>query len=145
MRQMIAYNKPLYTFQDAMRWTLNIAEAIAFMHSLRPIVIHRDLKCDNILLAGEKGSMTAKIADFGLHARLDVTDGGVDTDQLNNGYELTGKTGAFTYMSPEVLLSKPYNEKVDVFSFGIIMCELFSKTLIATQYMNTTEYDETMK
>ena len=33
-------------------------------------------------------------------------------------YQMTGQTGAFVYMAPEVLLAKPYNEKVDVFRCG---------------------------
>jgi hypothetical protein len=33
-------------------------------------------------------------------------------------YQMTGQTGAFVYMAPEVLLTKPYNEKVDVFRCG---------------------------
>ena len=50
--------------------------------------------------------------------------GGADGEQpsaaerlrmLEKKYEMTGKTGAYVYMAPEVLLQKPYNEKVDVF------------------------------
>ena len=45
-------------------------------------------------------------------------------------------------MAPEVLLQKPYNEKVDVFSFGIVVFELFSKRLVGADYLNTTQWDE---
>ena len=36
----------------------------------------------------------------------------------------TGTTGSCVYMAPEVHLLQPYNEKVDVFSFGVMMYEV---------------------
>ncbi len=41
-------------------------------------------------------------------------------------YRMTGNTGTISYMAPEVALSKPYNEKVDVYSFAIILWQLLS-------------------
>ncbi|CAL8471285.1 g10827 [Coccomyxa elongata] len=40
-------------------------------------------------------------------------------------FEMTGKTGSYFYMAPEVANGQPYNEKADVFSFGCILYELF--------------------
>ncbi|KAK9918987.1 hypothetical protein WJX75_008520 [Coccomyxa subellipsoidea] len=40
-------------------------------------------------------------------------------------YEMTGKTGSYFYMAPEVANEEGYNQKADVFSFGVIMYELF--------------------
>jgi serine/threonine protein kinase len=39
-------------------------------------------------------------------------------------YELTGQTGSLMYMAPEVYNGQPYNEKADVFSFGMMMYEV---------------------
>ncbi len=36
-------------------------------------------------------------------------------------YNLTEAVGSWAYMAPEVVLGQPYNEKVDVFSFGVIV------------------------
>ena len=69
-----------------------------------------------------------------------AADGG--PSQTAAKYDMTGKTGAFCYMAPEVLMGQPYNELVDVFSFGIVMFELVSRRLISADMMNTTEWDE---
>jgi len=42
----------------------------------------------------------------------------------NETYKMTGFTGTLAYMAPEVALRKPYNEKVDVYSFGIILWQM---------------------
>jgi serine/threonine protein kinase len=49
-------------------------------------------------------------------------------DRLGHGdfYKLTSKVGSIPYMAPEVALSKPYNEKCDVFSFGILFYEIMT-------------------
>jgi serine/threonine protein kinase len=47
-------------------------------------------------------------------------------------------------MAPEVLRSLPYNERVDVFSFGIILYELFARRLVGSDLMNMTEWDESV-
>jgi serine/threonine protein kinase len=64
---------------------------------------------------------TVKVFDFGLakslrHDRLSYSD----------YYNLTGKVGSIPYMAPEVALSKPYNEKCDVYSFGILLYEIIA-------------------
>lgn len=43
--------------------------------------------------------------------------------------EMTGRTGSFTYMAPEVIRNEQYNEKADVFSFAMVMYNLFHRTL----------------
>lgn len=42
-----------------------------------------------------------------------------------------------TSQAPEVFLREPYNEKCDVFSFGVLAFELFSRQLLLTTYVNT--------
>ena len=40
---------------------------------------------------------------------------------------MSGRTGSFMYMAPEMYNNKEYTEKVDVFSFGVCMYELLHK------------------
>ncbi|PNH12221.1 Dual specificity protein kinase shkB [Tetrabaena socialis] len=56
-------------------------------------------------------------------------------------YGLTGQAGSCCYMAPEVFLRQPYNAKVDVFSMGVLMYELWSHKLLQTTYTQTAKGD----
>ena len=43
----------VYTYEDGLRWSIQIASALANLHAQRPLIIHRDLKLDNVLLTGD--------------------------------------------------------------------------------------------
>lgn len=53
------------------------------------------------------------------------------TDALSVVYNRTGNTGSHIYMAPEVFRGEPYNTKVDVFSFGVVLYELMARTMLA--------------
>eukprot|EP01041_Mallomonas_annulata_P002240 gene2240-4355_t len=95
-----------------------LADAIYYLHEeFHPyaMIVHRDLKPANI---GFTESGILKLIDFGLcsvvHKKI----------ELNQTYDMTGATGSLRYMAPEVILARPYNEKVDIYSYGIIMWEI---------------------
>ncbi|CAK0785797.1 hypothetical protein CVIRNUC_009008 [Coccomyxa viridis] len=48
---------------------------------------------------------------------------------VENMFDLTGRTGSYFYMAPEVLHNEPYNEKADIFSFGVLMYEVLTGTI----------------
>ncbi|CAM6023059.1 unnamed protein product [Sphagnum balticum] len=103
----------------AVQFALDIARGMNYLHQHKPeAVVHRDLKPRN-LLENEAGHL--KVADFGLGKFI----GPVTTDGEADLYEMTGETGSYRYMAPEVFLHKHYNETVDIFSFGIIVQEMF--------------------
>jgi serine/threonine protein kinase len=60
-----------------------------------------------------------KIIDFGL-ARV-VDNASPDCGEV---FEMSGETGSLRYMAPEVASAEVYNQKADVYSFGIILWEL---------------------
>jgi len=99
-------------------WTLvkrvacGAARGMAYLHSGSPPVLHRDLKSANLVL---DESYTAKVCDFGL-SRLKAQE-----------RSMTGNCGTVQWMAPEVLANLSYNEKADVFSYGIILWELLSR------------------
>ncbi|XVF48733.1 hypothetical protein PTKIN_Ptkin03bG0213300 [Pterospermum kingtungense] len=103
---------PLPPFEERLARALEIAQAMQHLHEQKPKVIHRDLKPSNIFLDDAKH---VRVADFG-HARF------LGDEEM----ALTGETGTYVYMAPEVIRCEPYNEKCDVYSFGIILNELIT-------------------
>ncbi|KAF0983379.1 hypothetical protein FDP41_010444 [Naegleria fowleri] len=93
---------------------LGIAKGMNYLHSLQPRgIIHRDLKPGNILL---DRNFTSKICDFGLSKTLSNSCSKAATTNV----------GTLFYMANEMIeTSSQYNHKVDVFSFAIVMWELF--------------------
>ncbi|KAL0486427.1 serine/threonine-protein kinase [Acrasis kona] len=88
----------------------DICRAMSFMHTRDHPLCHRDLKPSNVLL--DKNLSVAKICDFGTSKSISTAT-------------MTGNIGTFMYMSPEILHNLPYNESCDVYSFGIVMHEIF--------------------
>lgn len=89
---------------------LHIAEALSYLHSRKPKVIHRDLKSKNVLL---NMYLEAKLSDFGI-ARMRYL---VET-------HMTAGVGTSFWIAPEVLLGQDYNEAADIFSFGVVLSEI---------------------
>lgn len=77
-----------------------------FLHSRN--IMHRDIKPENILLSESNGFKEVKIADFSLAE---------DFSERN----IKAKCGTPGYMAPEIFLKKPYDEKVDIYSLGIVL------------------------
>ncbi|KAK7318055.1 hypothetical protein RJT34_02752 [Clitoria ternatea] len=96
----------------AVKQALDVARGMAYVHGLG--LIHRDLKSDNLLIFGDK---SIKIADFGV-ARIEVQTEG-----------MTPETGTYRWMAPEMIQHRPYTQKVDVYSFGIVLWELITGML----------------
>jgi alpha-tubulin suppressor-like RCC1 family protein len=94
--------------KDRLRIALEIAKGVNYLHSFKPPILHRDLKSLNILL---DKNLTVKIADFGWARLRDI--------------HMTKQRGTFQWMAPEVIRKNSYSEKADVFSFGIILWELW--------------------
>lgn len=89
-----------------------IAQALNYLHNNDPPVIHRDLTPSNVLLS--KDLQIAKVADFGL-SRV-----------LNKEGNMTSAIGSCVYMAPEVFRGGAYDEKVDVYSFSLILWTLWT-------------------
>ncbi|RHY81245.1 hypothetical protein DYB35_001406 [Aphanomyces astaci] len=88
---------------------VNLADAVTYLHSFDPPILHRDLKSRNVLLSD---TFTAKLTDFGISREL-----ADDT--------MTTEAGTAAWTAPEVLTNNGhYNEKADMYSFGVVLSEL---------------------
>jgi hypothetical protein len=85
---------------------LGFAQAISYLHSLE--IIHRDIKTENVLL-NSKGE--PKLCDFGFARQWDKS-------------KTMTMCGTDEFMAPEIIFSTPYDEKIDVYSFGITLAEI---------------------
>ena len=74
--------------------------------------------------------------DFGLCALLKR-----DAKDMSGKYTMTGCTGTLRYMAPECALNQPYNEKVDIYSYGMVIYELLTNNSPFRGYSRTYMYN----
>lgn len=105
-------------YKKVVQLALDMARGLSYLHSKK--IVHRDVKAENMLLDRKK---TVKIADFGV-ARVEAQD----------DCNMTGQTGTLGYMAPEVLEGRPYDHKCDVYSYGVVLWEIYCCTLAYANY-----------
>ncbi len=77
--------------QAMKRWAYQILEALVYLHAHVPPIIHRDLKCDNILVNGTSGQV--KVADLGLASVVQKGLSVVGEARLDGGWVVGGREG----------------------------------------------------
>lgn len=87
-----------------------VIESVEYLHSLSPPILHRDLKPENILI----NSKDLKIIDFGWSNV---------NDDFRNTY-----CGTPDYLCPEMIMGTGHNEKLDIWTLGVLMFELLIGT-----------------
>ncbi|XP_011893291.1 PREDICTED: LIM domain kinase 2 isoform X3 [Cercocebus atys] len=124
-------NMDPFPWQQKVRFAKGIASGMAYLHSM--CIIHRDLNSHNCLIKLDK---TVVVADFGL-SRLIVEERKRPpmekattkkrTLRKNDRKKRYTVVGNPYWMAPEMLNGKSYDETVDIFSFGIVLCEIIGQ------------------
>ena len=105
----------LISEKEAAKIIKEIAKGIKYMNLFG--LVHRDLKPENIVFENKDDIKSLKIIDFGL------------TKTLARQEKTNEAIGTLTYLAPEVFSHKPYNNKIDIWSIGIILFFLLSGCL----------------
>ncbi|RWW77172.1 hypothetical protein BHE74_00014685 [Ensete ventricosum] len=105
-------------------WARQILHGLAYLHGHEPPVIHRDIKCDNILINGHLGQV--KIGDFGLAA------------VLRGSQPAHTVIGTPEFMAPE-LYEEEYDELVDIYSFGMCVLEMLTSEYPYSECFNPAQ------
>ena len=102
---------------------VDVCEGVAAMHNLRPSLLHRDLKVENILRAS---ATSYKLCDFG--SATPVSPRPPQTTQEIRALEADlNKHTTLQYRAPEmvdVFLRRPIDEKSDVWALGVLLYKL---------------------
>jgi serine/threonine protein kinase len=128
LRDLLSQNVPLSLVQR-MRMARDAAQGMTWLHSSDPVFIHRDLKTSNLLVDDDLG---IKLCDFGL-SQIKLRG-----ENLRDGAE--GAKGTPLWMAPEVMAAEIFNEKADVYSFGIVLWEILTRREPFEEFDNYDEF-----
>ncbi|KAL3675898.1 hypothetical protein R1sor_025846 [Riccia sorocarpa] len=102
------------TWAQRLKICVGVAKGLSYLYEeLQPKVIHRDIKPQNILLDKD---WNAKIADFGMARPM----------KGDEGTQATRVGGTVGYLAPEYAIQGLITEKLDVYSYGILLLQIIS-------------------
>ena len=104
-------------------WCRQILNGLNYLHTRDPPIIHRDVKCENIFINGNHGEV--KIGDLGL-ATFRFRD------------HASSVLGTPEFMAPE-LYDEKYDEKVDIYAFGMCVVEMVTKEYPYSECTNAAQ------
>jgi serine/threonine protein kinase len=96
--------------EQTLGFAKDIAKGVKYLHALRPMIIHRDLKSSNLLIDDRN---VLKISDFGLSR--------IKNESVT---KISGMLGTPGWSAPEIYKQDKYTEKVDMYSYGVVLSEM---------------------
>ncbi|KAH9127017.1 hypothetical protein AeMF1_002616 [Aphanomyces euteiches] len=97
--------------REKINFAIDICSALCYKHNLKPRLIHRNIKASKVLLSRDRTK--AKLSGFGASRDRSF-------DQ-----QMTNQIGEIQWSAPELIMEdEDYTEKVDVYSFGVLLTEL---------------------
>ncbi|GAM26893.1 hypothetical protein SAMD00019534_100680 [Acytostelium subglobosum LB1] len=123
-----------FTMGTILKLSMDIAQGMYFLHSRKPMIIHCDLKSANILIGGQSlDTLVAKVSDFGLSVR-----------QFDK--EVKGrKVWNWRWLAPEVIKNVQYTEKIDIYSYGMVIWELITREIPFEEYFEEYKWNSVIE
>jgi serine/threonine protein kinase len=124
---------------------LQIAAALHYLHYLLPAIIHLDIKPLNILMGPRSGdNWIAKLSDFGLSVKKKSVVRTKKVEEQIKGFRALNEVtpsgriptflpaksspvGTPLHVAPEIANKMPFNEKADIYSFGMLIWEVIHR------------------
>lgn len=118
LHKMIHESPELLTWGRRIRIAAGIACALDYLHSMTPSIFHRDLKSENVLMGG---NYSPKLTDFGLSL--------IEEEKTRSLAVESNALATPHWCAPERYDMKPFTNKCDMYSYGIVLWELASLAL----------------
>jgi len=100
-------------FAEAITIQTDLLNGLRYLHGQNPLIIHRDINTDNLLLSYDDNKIVGKLADFGL------------AQAVNPISTITDAAGRYQYFAPECFWNT-YFPSSDVFSAGLVFYKMIT-------------------
>jgi tRNA A-37 threonylcarbamoyl transferase component Bud32 len=139
LKLYIETNKGNIPLKQKLLFIYEISLAIEYMHTRNQQFLHRDIKSSNVIL---DDNLHCKLCDFGMskyYYNNNSNQNDDNTRNMNINYQTNSQSTLF-WMSPEYLCDGIINEKCDIYSFGILIWEIFMEDTSPYKNININDY-----